>query len=82
MMLQVAHFDRGREPVVMDIGPVLDIENVAGGKVRALAGRIEPQDYANAAAMLVTYSPAQLISFARRLDPGVIGCWLTATRRP
>ncbi len=55
----------------MDLGPVLDIEDVAGGKVCALAGRVEPRDYADTAALLETYSPAQLVSFARRLDPGL-----------
>jgi Nucleotidyl transferase AbiEii toxin, Type IV TA system len=71
MMLEMAYFDRGREPVIMDIGPVLDLEDVAGGKVCALAGRVEPRDYADTAAALERYSPAQLIGFARRLDPGL-----------
>ena len=73
MMLQMAYFERGRKPVIMDIGPVLDLEDVAGGKVCALAGRIEPRDYADTAAALERYSPAQLIGFARRLDPGLSG---------
>ena len=73
MMLQMAYFERGREPVIMDIGPVLDLEDVAGGKVCALAGRVEPRDYADTAAALERYSPAQLIGFARRLDPGLSG---------
>ena len=71
MMLQLAYFDRGRHPVVMDIGPVLDLEDVVGGKVCALASRVEPRDYADVAALLERYSPAQLIGFARRLDPGL-----------
>jgi hypothetical protein len=33
MALQMAYFDRSREPVIMEIGPVLDLEDVAGGKV-------------------------------------------------
>jgi hypothetical protein len=37
----------------------------------ALAGRVEPRDYADTAAMLEAYSPAQLMGFARRLDPGL-----------
>ena len=36
MVLQLAYFDRGRESVVMDIGPVQDLEDVVGGKVCAL----------------------------------------------
>src|ERR1022692_2977936 len=41
-MLQMAYFDRNRGPVTMDVGPVLDIEDLAGWKVCALASRIEP----------------------------------------
>ena len=48
--LSVAYFGSGREPVVMEIGPVLDLEDVVGGKVCALASRIEPRDYADTAA--------------------------------
>jgi hypothetical protein len=73
MVLQLAYFDRGRDPVVMDIGPVLDLEDVVGGKVCALASRVEPRDYADVAAALDRYTPAQLISFACRLDPGLTG---------
>jgi len=73
MLLQMAYFDRDREPVATDIGPVLDVQDVAGGKVCALAGRVEPRDYADTAAMLEYYSPAQLIGFARRLDSGLEG---------
>ena len=73
MLLQLAYFDRGRQPVVMDIGPVLDLEDAVVGKVCALASRVEPRDYADVAAALERYSPAQLIGFARRLDPGLTG---------
>jgi hypothetical protein len=71
MMLQMAYFDRARRPVIMEFGPVLDLEDVVGGKVCALAGRVEPRDYADTAAALDRYSPAELIAFARRLDPGL-----------
>lgn len=37
----------------------------------ALASRVEPRDYADTARMLEHYSPAELIGFARRLDPGL-----------
>jgi hypothetical protein len=65
MMLQMAYFDRDRDPVVTDIGPVLDVQDVAGGKVCALAGRVEPRDYADTAAILEHYSPAQLIGLSQ-----------------
>ena len=36
MMLQMAYFDRTTQPVTMDVGPVLSLEDVVGGKVCAL----------------------------------------------
>lgn len=51
--------------------PVLAVEDVAGGKVCALASRVEPRDYADTARLLERYTPAQLIGFARRLDRGL-----------
>lgn len=33
--------------MIMDTGPVLDLEDLVGGKVRGLASRIEPPDYAD-----------------------------------
>jgi Nucleotidyl transferase AbiEii toxin, Type IV TA system len=71
MVLQLAYFNRSREPVVMEIGPVLAVEDVAGGKLCALASRVEPRDYADTARMLERYSRAELISFARTLDSGL-----------
>ena len=71
MMLQMAYFDRTRSPVAMDVGPVLDLEDVIGGKVCALASRAEPRDYVDTAAALGRYSIEQMIGFARRLDPGL-----------
>jgi Nucleotidyl transferase AbiEii toxin, Type IV TA system len=71
MMLQMAYFDRTRGPVTMDIGPVLDLEDVLGGKVCALASRAVERDYLDTAAALEHYSADQLITFAKRLDPGL-----------
>jgi hypothetical protein len=71
MILQLAYFDRSREPVMMELGPVLALEDVAGGKVCALASRVEPRDYADTAQMLERFTPGELIGFARRLDPGL-----------
>jgi Nucleotidyl transferase AbiEii toxin, Type IV TA system len=71
MMLQMAYFDRSRGPVTMDVGPVLDLEDVVGGKVCALASRAYDRDYVDTAAALGRYSVAQVIGFARRLDPGL-----------
>jgi hypothetical protein len=71
MLLQMAYFDRARQPVIMDIGPVLDLEDVVGGKVCALASRVEPRDYVDTAAAMGRYTMEQMIGFARRLDPGL-----------
>jgi hypothetical protein len=71
MMLQMAYFDRAAQPVTMDFGPVLNLEDVVGGKVCALASRAEPRDYIDTAAALRHYSMEDVIGFARRLDPGL-----------
>ena len=70
-MLQIAHFDRNHGPVTMDVGPVLDLEDLAGWKAVALVSRVEPRDYVDMAAALEHYTVGQLISFAKRLDPGL-----------
>ena len=71
MMLQMAYFDRVAQPVTMDVGPVLNLEDVVGGKVCALVSRAEPRDYVDTAAALRLYSIEQVRAFARRLDPGL-----------
>jgi|SRR5208283_4959578 len=70
-MLQMAYFDRTRGPVTMDVGPVLDLEDVAAGKAVALISRAEPRDYVDTAAALERYTVDQLIDMAKRLDPGL-----------
>ena len=73
MALQMAYFDRAQRPVAMEFGPVLDLEDVAGGKVCALASRAYERDFVDTAALLQRYTPEELISFATRLDPGLEG---------
>jgi hypothetical protein len=70
-MLQMAYFDRTRGPVTMDVGPVLDLQDLAGWKTVALVSRVEPRDYVDTAATLERYTVDQLISLAKRLDPGL-----------
>jgi hypothetical protein len=71
LALQMAYFDRAHNPVVMEFGPVLDLEDALGGKVAALASRAYERDYTDVAAALDRYTVDDLISFARRLDPGL-----------
>jgi hypothetical protein len=70
-ILQLSFFHRYREPVQTEIGPVLDIEDVVGSKICALASRIEPRDYVDTAAVLGRYSISDVIGFATRMDPGL-----------
>jgi Nucleotidyl transferase AbiEii toxin, Type IV TA system len=72
MMLQMAYFDRGHQPVLMEFGPVLDLADVLGGKVAALASRSVVRDYIDVAAALARgYSVAQLTGLAVALDAGL-----------
>jgi hypothetical protein len=70
-MLQMAYFDRLRGPVTMDVGPVLDLEDLTGWKAVAMVSRIEPRDYIDTAAALQHYTVDQVICIARQLDPGL-----------
>ena len=74
MMLQMAYFDRTAQPVTMDVGPVLSLEDVVGGKVCALAGRAEPRDY-------IDGRGAQAVQRRRRdrPRPPLDQAWTTAT---
>ena len=70
-MLQLSYFDREHEPVRMDLGPVLDLEDLIGQKVCALASRIEVRDYIDTAQALRERTAGELIRLARRRDPGL-----------
>jgi hypothetical protein len=70
-MLQLSYFDREHEPVRMEVGPVLDLEDLIGQKVCALASRIEVRDYIDTAQALREHTPDELIRLARRRDPGL-----------
>ncbi|MEV6520584.1 nucleotidyl transferase AbiEii/AbiGii toxin family protein [Longispora sp. NPDC051575] len=69
--LQIAHISRLHATVMMDVGPVLALEDVIGSKVCALAGRYESRDFADVADARDRYTVAQLIALARALDPGL-----------
>ncbi len=62
---------RSRDPVPTEDGPVVDLEDAAGGKVYTLAWRGQVRDYADTAALLGRWTPAELAGFARRLDPAL-----------
>jgi hypothetical protein len=62
---------RSRDPVQTELGPVLHPEDAAGQKIADLARRGRIRDYAATADLLEHYKPAELIGFARRLDPSL-----------
>jgi len=69
--LTLARLERKHSTVVMDIGPVMHIDDVIGSKVAAVASRAEVRDFIDLAAALDRYSVARLISLARSIDPGL-----------
>ena len=85
LTVQLAYFDRGRDPVATEIGPVLDLEDVAGGKVCALPSRVEPRDYADTARMLEAFGAGgRMRAQAGEHDPppGLVGLAVTARVEP
>jgi hypothetical protein len=69
--LSLARLDRHRSPVVMDLGPVMDVEDLVANKTAALVNRREVRDYIDVAAALDHYSVEELLALARHLDPGL-----------
>ncbi|MGH3199188.1 MAG: nucleotidyl transferase AbiEii/AbiGii toxin family protein [Streptosporangiaceae bacterium] len=69
VMLQMAYFDRGQQPVLMEFGPVLDLGDVIGGKVCALASRAVERDYIDVAAVLVRGYSASPRRWSRPRQP-------------
>jgi hypothetical protein len=69
--LGLSRAPRSRDPVHTELGPVLHPEDAAGQKICDLARRGRIRDYTSAADLLDHYSPAELIGFARRLDPSL-----------
>jgi hypothetical protein len=63
---------RALPPVMMEIGPVLHVDDVVGGKMSALFTRAEPRDFLDVDAAVTTgrYTREQLLELAERADPG------------
>lgn len=71
LRLTLARLDRYRSPVVMDLGPVMDVRDLVASKTAALVNRREVRDYIDVAAALEHYTPTQLLDLARQLDPAL-----------
>jgi len=69
VLLQLVRFHRSRPAVMLDIGPVLHLDDLLGTKVSALAARAEPRDYLDVAAALRTCDRTRLLELGRQADP-------------
>ncbi|WP_349880252.1 nucleotidyl transferase AbiEii/AbiGii toxin family protein [Micromonospora sp. HUAS YX12] len=69
--LQLVRFARSVSPIVLDVGPVLHLDDVIGTKVAAMVTRAQPRDYIDVAASLGRYSRNDLLDLARRADPAL-----------
>ncbi|MGK5740532.1 nucleotidyl transferase AbiEii/AbiGii toxin family protein [Micromonospora sp. URMC 103] len=69
--LSLARLDRHRSPVVMDLGPVMDVRDLVANKIAALVNRREVRDYIDVSAALDHYDVAELLALARQVDPAL-----------
>lgn len=71
LRLTLCRLDRHRTPVVMEVGPVMHLDDLVATKVAALVNRREVRDYIDVAAALERYSLPQLLALGRRADPAL-----------
>ncbi|MCW3844120.1 nucleotidyl transferase AbiEii/AbiGii toxin family protein [Micromonospora yasonensis] len=69
--LSLARLDRYRSPVVMDLGPVMDVRDLIANKTAALVNRREVRDYIDVSAALDRYEVAELLDLAGQVDPAL-----------
>jgi hypothetical protein len=71
LRLTLCRLDRRRAPVVMDVGPVMHLDDLVATKVAALVSRREVRDYIDVAAALERYPLDRILALARIADPGI-----------
>ncbi|GAA4255451.1 hypothetical protein GCM10022255_064350 [Dactylosporangium darangshiense] len=69
--LTLSRLDRRQSPVMMDVGPVMHLDDLIATKVAALVNRREVRDYIDVAAALERYTVDELLELARRQDPAL-----------
>nr|BFE58744.1 hypothetical protein GCM10020063_032700 [Dactylosporangium thailandense] len=69
--LTLSRLDRQHSPVMMDVGPVMHLDDLIATKVAALINRREVRDYIDVAAAMERYSVGTLLELARRQDPAL-----------
>lgn len=80
------HVDLARDwrqwpPVLLEVGPVLHIDDAVSSKTNALVTRREPRDFIDVAAALERYSRADLMRLTFTRDPGLRVVDFTDTAR-
>ena len=71
LRLTLCRLDRHRAPVVMDLGPVMHLDDLVATKVAALVNRREVRDYIDVAAALDRYPLDRILELARAIDPAI-----------
>ncbi|WP_433290976.1 nucleotidyl transferase AbiEii/AbiGii toxin family protein [Actinoplanes sp. CA-030573] len=71
LRLTLCRLDRHRAPVVMELGPVMHLDDLVATKVAALVNRREVRDYIDVAAALERYPLGRVLELARAADPAI-----------
>ncbi|MEU8243408.1 nucleotidyl transferase AbiEii/AbiGii toxin family protein [Actinoplanes missouriensis] len=71
LRLTLCRLDRHRTPVVMDVGPVMHLDDLVATKVAALVNRREVRDYIDVAAALDRYPLDRILHLAHAADPAL-----------
>ncbi|BBH69666.1 hypothetical protein ACTI_63510 [Actinoplanes sp. OR16] len=71
LRLTLCRLDRHRTPVVMDVGPVMHLDDLVATKVAALVNRREVRDYIDVAAALERYPLDRVLHLAHAADPAL-----------
>ncbi|MEV4346737.1 nucleotidyl transferase AbiEii/AbiGii toxin family protein [Actinoplanes sp. NPDC049596] len=71
LRLTLCRLDRQRAPVVMDVGPVMHLDDLVATKVAALVNRREVRDYIDVAAALERYPLRTILDLGRTADPAL-----------
>ncbi|WP_250003760.1 nucleotidyl transferase AbiEii/AbiGii toxin family protein [Actinoplanes sp. M2I2] len=71
LRLTLCRLDRSKKPVVMELGPVMHLDDLVATKVAALVNRREVRDYIDVAAALDRYPLERLLALARAADPAL-----------
>jgi hypothetical protein len=71
LRLTLCRLDRRRSPVVMEVGPVMHLDDLVATKVAALVNRREVRDYIDVAAALERYPLTKIMELAHAADPAL-----------